>query len=41
MCLEIYQLDPEKFLSSPGLAWKAAFKKAQIEVDLLTDIHMK
>ena len=27
MCLEIYKLDPEKFLSFPGLAWQAALKK--------------
>ena len=24
MCLRIYELDPAKFLSAPGLAWKAA-----------------
>ena len=23
MCLEIYELDPSKFLSAPGLAWHA------------------
>ena len=27
MCLKICELDPEKFLSAPGLAWQAAFKK--------------
>ena len=27
MCLEIYELDPAKFLSAPGLAWQAALKK--------------
>ena len=27
MCLKIYQLDPAKFLSAPGLAWQAALKK--------------
>ena len=27
MCLKISELDPEKFLSAPGLAWQAAFKK--------------
>ena len=27
MCLEIYQLDPAKFLSAPKLAWQAALKK--------------
>ena len=33
MYLTIYQLDPAKFLSAPGLAWQAA-------LDLLTDIDM-
>ena len=27
LCLEIYELDPAKFLSAPGLAWHAALKK--------------
>ena len=27
MCLEIYELDPAKFLLAPGLAWQAALKK--------------
>ena len=27
ICLEIHELDPEKFLSAPGLAWKATLKK--------------
>ena len=22
MCLEIYELDPAKFISAPGLAWQ-------------------
>ena len=26
MCLKIYELDPEKFLSTPGLAWKVVLK---------------
>ena len=29
MFLEIYQLDPEKFLSAPRLAWQAVLKKNQ------------
>ena len=37
MCLEIYDLDPAKFLSSPGLAWQAAFRKFKVKLDLLTD----
>ena len=40
MCLKIYHLDPVKFLSVPGLAWKAAFKKTKVKLDLLTDIDM-
>ena len=31
----VYELDPEKFLSAPGLAWQTALK-----LDLLTDIDM-
>ena len=27
MCLKIYELDPEKFLSAPGVAWQAALKR--------------
>ena len=40
MCLEIYKLDPAKFLSAPGLAWQAALKKTKVKLDLLTDIDM-
>ena len=40
MCLEIYELDHAKFLSAPGLAWQAAFKKTKVKLDLLTDIGM-
>ena len=40
MCLKIYHLDPVKFLSAPGLAWQAAFKKTEIKLELLTDIDM-
>ena len=38
MCLEIYELDPAKVLSVPGLAWQAALKKTKVKLDLLTDI---
>ena len=27
MCLKIYELDPAKFLSAPGLAWQATLKR--------------
>ena len=40
MCLKIYELDPEKFLSVPGLALSAALKKTPVKLDLLTDIDM-
>ena len=26
ICLEMYKIDPAKFLSAPGLAWKTAKK---------------
>ena len=40
MCLKIYHLDPEKFLSAPGLAWQAALKKTEVMLESLTDIDM-
>ena len=36
MCFEIFELDPAKFLSAPG----AAFKKTKVKLDLLTDINL-
>ena len=40
MCLKIYQLDPAKFLSAPGLAWQASLKKTEVKLELLADIDM-
>ena len=40
MCINIYKLDPAKFLSAPGLAWQAALKKTKVKLDLLPDIDM-
>ena len=40
MCLQIYQLDPAKFLSAPGLVWQAALRKSKVKLRLLTDINM-
>ena len=40
MYLNIYHLDPVKFLSAPGLAWQAALKNAKVKLELLTDIDM-
>ena len=36
-CIEIYGLDPAHFLSAPGLAWQACFKKTKVKLELLTD----
>ena len=35
-CIEIYELDLDHFLSAPGLAWQACFKKTEVELELLT-----
>ena len=40
MCIEIYELDSAKCLSSPGLAWQAALKKTKVKLDLLTNIDI-
>ena len=40
MCLKIYKLDPEKFLSAPGLAYQPALKKTKVKLDLFADIDM-
>ena len=38
-CIEIYELDPARFLSASGLAWQACLKK-RIKLELLTDIDV-
>ena len=40
MCIKVYELDPDYFLSLPGLAWQACLKKANIKLELLTDYDM-
>ena len=40
MCLEKYQLDPVYFVSAPGLAWQACFKKTGVKLELITDYSM-
>ena len=40
ICLKIYELDPVKFISASGLAWKAALKKTEVKLELLTDVDM-
>ena len=39
-CIEIYGLDPVYFVSGPGLAWQACFKKTEVKLELLTDYDM-
>ena len=40
ICLKTYELDPTKFISSPGLAWQAALKRTKVKLYLLTDIDI-
>ena len=40
MRLEIYGVDPARFLNAPGLAWQAALKKSKLNLHFLTDIDM-
>ena len=39
-CIEIYEIDPTHFLPAPELTWQACFKKAGVELELLTNIDM-
>ena len=39
-CIDIYELDPAHFLSTPGLAWQACFKKTGVKLESLRDIDM-
>ena len=40
MWLEIYELEPVRFLSAPGLAKKAALNKTKVKLKLLINIDM-
>ena len=40
MCLKIYHIDPVKFLSAPESACQAALRKAEVKLELLTNIDM-
>ena len=39
-CIEICELDPDHFLSTPGLAWQACLKKREVKLELLTNVDM-
>ena len=41
LCLEIYELDPSKFLSAPGTAWQGALKNTEVKLDLRYGIRKK
>ena len=41
MYLEIYEIDPAHFLTSPEIAWEAALKHTKIKLHLLTDLLLK
>ena len=40
LCLKEYELDPADFCTTPGLAMEACLKKAEVKLELLTDINM-
>ena len=40
MCIKKYEVEPEKFLSVPGLALQLALKNTKVKLDLLTNINM-
>ena len=40
MFLELYELDPAKFIPAPGFSWQAPLKNTKVKLDLLTDIDM-
>ena len=39
-CIKVYELNPDHFLSAPGLAWQACLKKTETELKLVTDFKM-
>ena len=40
ICLKIYELDPAFFLSVPGFAWTACFKKTGVKLGLINGVDM-
>ena len=40
MYIKVYDLDPDHFLSAPGLAWQAYLRKTEFRLELLIDVDM-
>ena len=40
ICIKIYKLDPAHYFTAPGLAWDAALKLTEVELELLSDSDM-
>ena len=40
LCLQYYGLDPCHYFSSPGISWDAMLKMTDVELELISDIHM-
>ena len=40
ICIKNYKLDPAHYYTAPGLAWDAALKITEVELELLTDPDM-
>ena len=39
-CLEIYELNPSRLFTAPGLAWQVALKNTKVKLNLLSDMDM-
>ena len=40
ICIRNYNLDPAHYYTAPGLAWDAALKVSEVELELLSDMDM-
>ncbi|XP_035211434.1 uncharacterized protein LOC118185651 [Stegodyphus dumicola] len=40
LCLDFYKLDPAHVYTAPGLAWQAALRMTDVQLELLTDPDM-
>ena len=40
ICIKNYDLDPAHYYTAPGLAWDAALKVTEVELELLSDMDM-